>query len=66
MGPVDRFIRAKIEEKDLHAAEAADPSTLIRPLLLVLTGLSPTSEEKERFLCESSAKSKIPLIRIKR
>jgi hypothetical protein len=54
--PIDRFILAKLEAKNLHPAEAADPRTLIRRLSLVLTGLPPTREETERFLRERSAK----------
>jgi mono/diheme cytochrome c family protein len=46
---VDRFILAKLEEKGLAAAPAADRRTLIRRAYLDLTGLPPTPEAVEAF-----------------
>jgi hypothetical protein len=54
--PLDRFILAKLEAKELRPAADADPHTLIRRLSLVLTGLPPTPEEVEAFVKESVAK----------
>ncbi len=48
--PVDRFIRAKLEDEGLQPAPAADPRTLLRRLHFTLTGLPPTLTETESFL----------------
>ena len=50
---IDRFILAKLEEKNLRPVPDADPRTLIRRMTYDLTGLPPTSEEVEAFLSES-------------
>ncbi len=50
--PIDRFLLAKLEEKNLTPATPADPRTLIRRLSIVLTGLPPTSEQVEAFVRE--------------
>ena len=47
---VDRFILAKLEEKGLTPAKAADRYTLLRRLSFDLTGLPPTAEEIARSL----------------
>src|SRR5438105_3128766 len=44
---IDRFLLAKLEEKGLTPAGAADPRTLVRRLSLVLTGLPPAPEQIE-------------------
>ena len=59
--PIDRYILAKLEEKDLKPVAAADPRTLIRRITFDLTGLPPTPEEIETFLKESDAKPQTAL-----
>jgi hypothetical protein len=52
---IDRFILAKLEEKNLRPVAAADKGTLIRRATFDLTGLPPTPEEVETFLKDDSA-----------
>lgn len=52
--PVDRFILAKLEEKNWAPSPPADKRTLIRRITYSLTGLPPTPEEVEAFLADSS------------
>jgi cytochrome c553 len=52
--PVDRFILAKLEEKQLKPATAAEPHTLLRRLYFDLTGLPPKPEDIEAFRRELS------------
>ncbi len=47
--PVDRFIAAKLAEKDLKPAPAADAVELVRRLHFDLHGLPPTPEEAAAF-----------------
>jgi hypothetical protein len=51
---IDRFVLAKLLEKDLLPASTAEPRTLIRRLSVALTGLPPTPEETEACLRESA------------
>ncbi len=48
--PVDAFLLAKLSDRDLSFAPAADKLTLLRRVTLDLTGLPPTPEEVESFL----------------
>lgn len=48
--PVDQFVLAKLEEKKLKPAPAADRRTLLRRLSYDLTGLPPTFEEVDDFI----------------
>lgn len=48
--PVDRFVLAKLEEKNLTPAPRADRRILIRRVTFDLTGLPPTPQEVESFL----------------
>lgn len=52
--PIDRFILAKLEEKNLKPSSAADKRTLIRRVTYDLTGLPPSVEEVEAFLKDRS------------
>ena len=47
--PVDNFVLAKLEQKKLKPAPAADRRTLIRRVTYDLTGLPPTPDEVEAF-----------------
>lgn len=47
--PIDAFIRAKLQEKQLHPSPEADRRTLIRRLSFDLLGLPPTPEEVQAF-----------------
>ncbi|WP_395737305.1 DUF1553 domain-containing protein [Prosthecobacter sp.] len=49
LGPVDRFILARLEASGLSPAPDADASTWLRRVSLDLTGLPPTPEDLTRF-----------------
>jgi mono/diheme cytochrome c family protein/tetratricopeptide (TPR) repeat protein len=55
--PIDRFCLAKLEEKGMKPAPAADRRSLIRRATFDLTGLPPTPEEIEAFLSDQSPKA---------
>jgi mono/diheme cytochrome c family protein len=52
--PVDRFILAKLEAKQIASAPPADRRTLVRRLSFDLIGLPPTPEEIEATLSDKS------------
>jgi hypothetical protein len=52
--PVDNFILAKLEEKDLKPNPPADKRTLIRRASFDLIGLPPTPEQVEDFVKDES------------
>jgi hypothetical protein len=52
--PIDNFILAKLEEKDLKPNPPADKRTLIRRATFDLIGLPPTAAEVEDFLKDES------------
>ncbi len=52
--PVDNFILAKLEEKDLTPNPIADKHTLIRRATFDLIGLPPTPQEVEDFVNDNS------------
>lgn len=52
--PVDAFILAKLEEKNLQPAPPADKLTLLRRATYDLTGLPPSESEIKEFLADAS------------
>ncbi len=52
--PIDRFVLAKLEEKNLGLNPEASKSTLIRRVSLDLTGLPPTPEEAAAFEADTA------------
>ncbi len=52
--PIDRFVLARLEEKGLEPAAAADRRTLIRRVALDLTGLPPTPAELDLYIKDLS------------
>lgn len=53
--PIDAFLLAKLEEKNLVPAAPADRRTLLRRVSYDLTGLPPTPEEMDAFVGDSSS-----------
>ena len=53
--PVDAFILAKLEEKGMSPAPAAEKGALLRRAYYDLTGLPPTPAEVDAFVADSSA-----------
>jgi hypothetical protein len=53
--PIDAFVIAKLESKDLTPAPQADKHTLIRRAYFDLIGLPPTAEEVAAFEADQSA-----------
>lgn len=54
---IDRFILAKLEEKNLSPSPDADRRTLLRRVYFDLAGLPPTPEEMSAFLKDTSPKA---------
>ena len=54
---IDRFVLAKLEEKNLVQVGAADKVTLIRRVTFDLTGLPPTPEEIDAFVNDQSSEA---------
>jgi hypothetical protein len=52
--PIDAFVLAKLEEKQLQPNKAADKLTLLRRITIDLTGLPPTLDEIQAFLNDNS------------
>ena len=52
--PIDRFISAKLQEKNLQPSAAADTRTILRRLNFDLIGLPPTAEELAAFEKEAA------------
>lgn len=52
--PIDRFVLARQQTKNLAPSSEADRRTLIRRLSFDLTGLPPTREEVDAFLADQS------------
>ncbi len=51
--PIDTFILAKLEEKNIEPSPIADRYTLIRRVSLDLTGILPTPEEVDAFVYDT-------------
>jgi mono/diheme cytochrome c family protein len=60
--PVDNFVLATLEKRNLSPAPSADQRTLIRRVTYDLTGLPPTYEEVEAFSCDQSPDSYARLV----
>jgi mono/diheme cytochrome c family protein len=54
LGPIDRFLLAKLEAKGIRPAAEASKTALIRRLTFDLTGLPPTPAEVEAYLDDRS------------
>ncbi len=52
--PIDHFLLAALEEKNLKPAPAADKTTLLRRTTFGLTGFPPTPAEIEAFVADES------------
>jgi hypothetical protein len=52
--PIDAFVLAKLEEKQLQPNKPADKLTLLRRVTIDLTGLPPTQNEIQSFLADNS------------
>jgi hypothetical protein len=52
--PIDRFVLAKLEEKNLRPAVDADRRAILRRVTFDLTGLPPTPVEIDAFLADRS------------
>jgi mono/diheme cytochrome c family protein len=55
--PIDRFIYAKLAERNLQPSPPADRRVLIRRVSYDLTGLPPTPEEVEAFVTDSDPRA---------
>lgn len=55
--PIDRFLLAELEKRQLSPAPAATNTELIRRVTLDVTGLPPTPEEIRAFLADNSPKA---------
>jgi hypothetical protein len=53
--PIDAFVLAKLEEKQLQPNKPTDKVTLLRRVTIDLTGLVPTPEEIQAFVNDNSA-----------
>ena len=55
LGPIDRFVRSRLEQAGFAPAEEETPARLLRRMTLDLTGLPPTLEALDRFLADPTA-----------
>ncbi|HEY6168731.1 MAG TPA: PSD1 and planctomycete cytochrome C domain-containing protein [Verrucomicrobiae bacterium] len=54
---IDRFVLAKLEEKNLKPVADADPHALIRRVYFDLIGIPPTPEQVEAFVKDSARRT---------
>lgn len=54
---VDRFVKAKLDERGLRPLAKATKRALLRRVTYDLTGMSPTPEELDAFLADTSPKA---------
>ena len=54
LGPIDAFVQAALNSREITAAPPADRDTLIRRATFDLVGLPPTLEELDAFLADDS------------
>lgn len=59
---IDRFVLAKLEEKNLRPSADADRSVLLRRLYFALIGLPPTPEEVDAFVKDRSPEAVIRVV----
>lgn len=52
--PVDHFVLAKLEGKEMRPSKEADRRTLIRRATFDITGLPPTADEVDSFVSDNS------------
>ncbi|MEX2640288.1 MAG: DUF1553 domain-containing protein [Balneolales bacterium] len=52
--PIDHFILARLEDRDMAPSPRTDRETLLRRVSFDLTGLPPTLEDLDRFLSDRS------------
>src|SRR5580698_379569 len=52
--PIDAFILAKLEEKNLQPNPRADKLTLLRSVTIDMTGLPPTQDQIQQFMSDKS------------
>ena len=60
--PIDRFVLAKLEEKNLRPVGEASKLALIRRATFDLTGLPPTPEEVDSFLQDESSDAFVKVV----
>ncbi|MCH2693694.1 MAG: PSD1 and planctomycete cytochrome C domain-containing protein [Acidobacteriia bacterium] len=61
--PIDAFISAKLEKKNLFPSPRADKQTLIRRASFDLTGLPPSPQDVKSFLADTNPKAYESLIK---
>jgi hypothetical protein len=61
-GPVDRFILAKLEEKNLSPAPQAEKRTLLRRVYFDLIGLPPSPEDVDAFVNDESGDAYVKVV----
>ncbi len=60
--PIDRFVKAKLDELGMQPSPRAEPSVLLRRLYFDLIGLPPTLKEIEEFEADQSSDALVNVI----